>query len=95
MDIGRTGSLKFFKNLFLGYCIGIAPMMLIFSILTLIGIVPFNFNGMHYYGFPACLGEIVLIPFVGTPLAKGSWMFLTFGFWLLGKVRPIFGRNKN
>ena len=81
------GSWKLFRMLFWGYLFASFPFVILFSILTLTNIIPFNFNGVPYYGWRGLIGVIITTSICfSIPFAVMGWMLLSYGWFFYNKT---------
>jgi hypothetical protein len=71
-----------FNYLLKGYFWGYLPFGALFGVLSLLGIIPFNFNEKEYYGIIGLGLMLVFIPIMVIMTAVLNWIFLSFGFWI-------------
>lgn len=78
-----------FKNLFLAYLFGYMPFALLSAILSLMNVLPINFNEHPYYGVVGFVIAILTIPFVGLIFGIINWVYLNFGSFLYDYICKV------
>jgi hypothetical protein len=69
-------------------------MALLIAILTLVNVVPVNFNDEKYYGIQGVVIVILYIPFIGGTMAVVNWIFLSFGNFMLKLFLSMFASQE-
>ncbi len=79
-----------FKRLFFTFLFGYLPFAFIHLILTILGIIPVNFNDAQVYGIKGALVIVLFIPFIVLMITFFVWLYFIFGNLVLKLVKKIF-----
>ncbi|EZH73167.1 hypothetical protein ATO12_19365 [Aquimarina atlantica] len=79
-----------FGLLFMNFLFGYAPLALLLGILSLLDIVPVNFNGEATYGIKGFIIMILFIPFVAFLFAFFMWVYFLIGNFFMKLFKNIF-----
>lgn len=72
-----------FAVLFWNYFFAYIPLGLLVAILSLVDVVPVNFNDQKYTGIQGAVISFVYVPWVAFVFALLNWIFLSFGNFVL------------
>ena len=76
---------RLFKVLFWNALFGYLPIWVVTSILTLMNIIPVNFNGEKVYGIKGFIVSLFFFPFIPLVIAGPVWLL----FWVARQMRKL------
>ena len=76
---------RLFKVLFWNALFGYLPIWVITSILTLMNIMPVNFNDEEVYGIQGFIVSLFFFPFIPLVIAGPVWLL----FWVARQMRKL------
>jgi hypothetical protein len=83
-----------FKRIFWCYTFCALPFCLLTGILSLLNIVPANFNDKPVYGIEGFIIELLFMPFFALIFSCLTWLALAFGGFLYDAFMRMF-KQKN
>ncbi|HTN46338.1 MAG TPA: hypothetical protein VL098_08335 [Flavipsychrobacter sp.] len=93
MKFLKYNALELAKQISLGFFVCITIMSFFISVLSLLDLVPINFNDNYYTGIRGmCIG-ILYIPLITLAVSLSTIPFILGGLWIAKTASTVFGNK--
>lgn len=90
---GKPNSL--FKKIFVVSCFAHFPFVVLFSILTIFGLMPVKFNDVDYFGLKGVAVLVCFAPFMIFMLSAFAYLWFVFGNFVLRIIIAVLPDKKS